>query len=147
MSVLVIGGSLAFAATSLGSAIPAAATTAVPAAASRTTIHLDKTPAGKRLTARHERTVYMFSIDTKNTSNCKKKCLKTWKPVTSKHAPKAGAHISTSKLGRIAHHQVAYHGHPLYYYVGDTGKKQANGEFLFAFGGYWYTVTAKGHQG
>jgi predicted lipoprotein with Yx(FWY)xxD motif len=147
MSVLVVGGTLAVAATGLGSAVPAAATTAAAAAASRTTIHLSKTPQGKRLTAKGGRTVYMFSIDTKNKSNCHTKCLKTWKPVKSKHAPRAGAHVSSSKLGRIAHHQVAYRGHPLYYYIGDTGPKQAHGEFLFAFGGYWYTVTAKGRMG
>jgi predicted lipoprotein with Yx(FWY)xxD motif len=147
MSVLVVGGSLAVAAVGIGSAIPAAATTAAPARASRTTIHLQKTPVGKRLTGKGSRTVYMFSIDTKNTSNCHKKCAKTWKPVKSKHAAKAGAHVSKAKLGLIAHHQVAYRGHPLYYYIGDTGKKQAHGEFLFAFGGYWYTVTKKGRMG
>jgi predicted lipoprotein with Yx(FWY)xxD motif len=146
MSLLVVGGSLALSA-GLLPALPAAATTAAPARAAATTIHLQKTPAGKRLTARHGRTVYMFTIDTKNTSNCHKKCLKTWKPVKSKHAAKAGAHVSKNKLGMIAHHQVAYKGHPLYYYTGDTGKRQANGEFVFAFGGYWYTVTKKGNQG
>jgi predicted lipoprotein with Yx(FWY)xxD motif len=115
--------------------------------ASHTTIHLSKTTAGKRLTGKGSRTVYMFSIDTKNKSNCHNKCAQTWKPVKSKHAARAGAHVSKAKLGRIAHHQVAYNGHPLYYFADDTGPKQSNGEFLFAFGGYWYTVTAKGHQG
>jgi predicted lipoprotein with Yx(FWY)xxD motif len=147
MSMVVVGGSLAVATAGLGSAMPAAATTAVPARAAATTIHLQKTPAGKRLTAHGSRTVYMFTIDTVNTSNCKKKCLKTWKPVTSRHAAKAGAHVVKSKLRRIAHHQVSYNGHPLYYYIGDTGKRQANGEALFAFKGYWYTLTKKGNQG
>jgi predicted lipoprotein with Yx(FWY)xxD motif len=147
MSMMVVGGSLAVATAGLGSAMPAAATTVTPARATATTIHLQKTPVGKRLTGRGGRTVYMFSIDTKNKSNCKKKCLKTWKPVTSRHAAKAGAHVSKSKLGRIAHHQVAYNGHPIYYYIGDTGKRQANGEGLFAFKGYWYTLTKKGRQG
>jgi predicted lipoprotein with Yx(FWY)xxD motif len=147
MSMMVVGGSLALATAGLGSAMPAAATTAAPARAAATTIHLQKTPVGKRLTAKRSRTVYMFSIDTKNTSNCKKKCLKVWKPVTSKHAAKAGAHVSKGKLGLIAHHQVTYKGHPLYYYSLDTGKRQAHGEFVFAFGGYWYTVTAKGNRG
>jgi predicted lipoprotein with Yx(FWY)xxD motif len=147
MSMMVVGGSLAVATAGLGSAMPAAASTATPARAAATTIHLQKTPVGKRLTARHGRTVYMFSIDTKNTSNCKKKCLKTWKPVTSKHAAKAGAHVSRKKLRRIAHHQVSYNGHPIYYYIGDTGARQANGEGLFAFKGIWYTVTKKGNLG
>jgi predicted lipoprotein with Yx(FWY)xxD motif len=148
MSVLVVGGSLAVAATSLGSVIPAAATTAAPARASRTTIHLQKTTTpGKRLTGRHSRTVYMFAKDTTNNSNCGKKCRKVWPPVKSKHAAKAGAHVSKGKLGLIAHHQVAYNGHPLYYYTGDTGKRQSHGEFLFRFGAYWYTVTKKGRMG
>jgi predicted lipoprotein with Yx(FWY)xxD motif len=147
MWMMVVSGSLAVATAGLGSAMPAAATTAVPARATATTIHLQKTPVGKRLTARHSRTVYVFAIDTKNKSNCKKKCVKTWPRVTSKHAARAGAHISKGKLGLIAHHQVTYNGHPLYYFTGDTGKRQAHGEFLFRFGGYWYTVTKKGNQG
>jgi predicted lipoprotein with Yx(FWY)xxD motif len=151
MSVLVVGGSLAVAATGLGSAIPAAATTAAPAALSRTTIHLQminqKNLVGKRLTARHSRTVYMFAKDTKNNSNCGKKCRKVWPPVRSKHAARAGAHVSKSKLGLIAHHQVTYRGHPLYYYIHDHHKRQAHGEFVFRFGAYWYTVTKKGGIG
>jgi predicted lipoprotein with Yx(FWY)xxD motif len=148
MSMAVVGGSLAVAAAGLGSAMPAAATTAAPArAAASVTIHLQKTPVGKRLTGRGGRTVYMFSIDTKNTSHCHKACAKTWKPVTSKRAAKAGAHVAKSKLRRIAHHQVSYNGHPLYYFIDDTGKQQSNGEGLFAFGGIWYTVTAKGRLG
>jgi predicted lipoprotein with Yx(FWY)xxD motif len=108
---------------------------------------LQTTPVGKRLTARHGRTVYMFAIDTLNTSNCGRACRRIWPPVTSKHAAKAGAHVSMKKLGRIAHHQVTYKGHPLYYYTHDHGKRQAHGEFKFRFGGYWYTVTKKGNRG
>jgi predicted lipoprotein with Yx(FWY)xxD motif len=149
MSMLVVGGSLALTA-GLLPALPAAATTAAPAKVAKvTTLHVHKTPIGKRVTGKHGRTVYMFSIDTSKKSNCHKKCRQTWRPVTSRHAPKAGAHISKSKLGRIAHHQVTYNGHPLYYYVGptgDTGKAQANGEFVFKFGGYWYTLSKKGRQ-
>jgi predicted lipoprotein with Yx(FWY)xxD motif len=150
MSVLVVGGSLAVAAASLGPAMPAGAATATPAAPARatvTTIHLSKTPVGKRLTGKGNRTVYMFSIDTAKKSNCKKKCQKVWKPVTSKRAAMAGAHVSKKKLGRIAHHQVTYHGHPLYYYSFDTGKQQANGEGAVAFGGIWYTLTKSGGLG
>jgi predicted lipoprotein with Yx(FWY)xxD motif len=55
--------------------------------------------------------------------------------------------VSKKSLGKIAHDQVKYHGHPLYYYTGDTAAKQANGEGLFAFKGYWYTLTAKGKRG
>ena len=48
---------------------------------------------------------------------------------------------------KIAHDQVKYHGHPLYYYIGDHKAGQATGEGLFAFKGFWYTVTAKGRIG
>jgi predicted lipoprotein with Yx(FWY)xxD motif len=151
MSVLVVGGSLAVAATGLGSAIPAAATTAAPAALSRTTIHLQMINqpnlVGKRLTARHSRTVYMFGKDTRNKSNCGPKCQKVWPPVRSKHAARAGAHVFKARLGLIAHHQVTYRGHPLYYYIHDHHKRQAHGEFVFRFGAYWYTVTRKGRMG
>jgi predicted lipoprotein with Yx(FWY)xxD motif len=146
LSVLAVGGSLV-AAVGLGFVVPASATASAPAAASHVTISLHKTSVGKRVAAKGGRTVYMFSIDTSKKSNCNKKCRAVWKPVTSERAPRAGSGISRGSLAKIAHDQVKYHGHPLYYYIGDHKAGQANGEGLLAFKGFWYTVTAKGRIG
>jgi predicted lipoprotein with Yx(FWY)xxD motif len=146
LSVLAIGGSLA-AVAAVGAVGPASATVSAPATAKAVTISLHKTSVGKRVAAKGGRTVYMFSIDTSRKSNCTKKCRAVWKPVTSEHAPKAGSGIKRASLAKIAHDQVKYHGHPLYYYLGDHKAGQAHGEGLFAFKGFWYTVTAKGGVG
>ena len=146
LSVLAVGGSLA-AVAGLGVAVSASATPSAPATARSVTISLHKTAVGKRVAAKGGRTVYMFSIDTSKKSNCHKRCRAVWKPVTSEHAPKAGHGIKRGSLATIAHDQVKYHGHPLYYYIGDHKAGQANGEGLLAFKGFWYTVTAKGRLG
>jgi predicted lipoprotein with Yx(FWY)xxD motif len=146
LSVLAVGGSLAVVA-GLGSVVPASATASAPATAKHVTISLHKTSVGKRVAAKGGRTVYMFSIDTSKKSNCGKSCRAVWKPVKSERAPKAGHGIKRASLKRIAHDQVKYHGHPLYYYIGDHKGGQATGEGLFAFKGFWYTVTAKGRIG
>ena len=40
--------------------------------------------------------------------------------------------------------QVAYNGHPLYYYDGDSGAGQLNGQDVDAFGAKWFVVTPAG---
>ena len=39
---------------------------------------------------------------------------------------------------------MTYNHHPLYTFVQDTGKGQANGENVDAFGAEWYAVSATG---
>jgi Secreted repeat of unknown function len=40
--------------------------------------------------------------------------------------------------------QVTYHGHPLYYFVGDTAPGTATGEGIDAFGAEWDVINAAG---
>jgi len=40
--------------------------------------------------------------------------------------------------------QVAYRGHPLYYYVGDRHPGQVLCQDVEEFGGRWYVVTRRG---
>jgi predicted lipoprotein with Yx(FWY)xxD motif len=40
--------------------------------------------------------------------------------------------------------QVTYNRHPLYYYSGDSGPGQQNGQGLNAFGALWYVVAPAG---
>jgi hypothetical protein len=47
--------------------------------------------------------------------------------------------ISTIK-GPGAVPQIAYAGHPLYYYVGDHNSGQTNGQGLNQFGARWYVL-------
>jgi predicted lipoprotein with Yx(FWY)xxD motif len=40
--------------------------------------------------------------------------------------------------------QATYNGHPLYTYVGDSGRGQARGNNLDLNGGFWYEVRVTG---
>ena len=90
-------------------------------------------------------TVYWFVPDTPTRLNCDGICAGYWPPVTG--TPAAGAGIP-GKLGTIKRSdgtaQLAYNGHPLYTYAGDTAPGQAFGNNLNLNGGLWHEVTVHG---
>ena len=90
------------------------------------------------------RTLYLFTQDTKNHSNCTGGCAQVWPPLLVSGKPTAGGGVSGSKLGEIKSghsHQVTYAGHPLYEFDSDSAPGQANGEGDNDF----YVVSASGH--
>jgi predicted lipoprotein with Yx(FWY)xxD motif len=107
-------------------------------------ISLRKTSHGKVLVGANGHSLYRFDADTKNHSHCGATCRKKWAPVTTTGTPKAGAGVSASHLGVIKGHQVTYYGHPLYTFFKDTKAGQIKGDQVFAFGNYWWLVSAKG---
>ena len=90
-------------------------------------------------------TLYWFAPDTATRSACYGTCAAYWPPVQG--AATAGPGV-TGRLGTITRSggsvQATYDGHPLYTYVGDTAKGQANGNRLNLNGGLWYEVTPSG---
>lgn len=103
---------------------------------------------GQILVGANGRTVYFFLADTGMTSTCSGSCAQNWPPVTTTGAPHATGGVSQSLLGTTkradGRTQVTYHGHPLYYFIADTGPAMANGEGLNAFGAMWKVVNAAG---
>lgn len=82
-------------------------------------------------------TLYTFSKDTMNKSNCSGACATNWPPATS--APG----LKVTKIKRAdGSSQVAQNGHPLYRYIGDKKPGDANGDGLTVFGGQWKAVNA-----
>ena len=81
---------------------------------------------------------------------CTAACLKVWPEVllpkgTTK--PSAGSGVNAAKLGTIKRSggalQVTYFGKPLYYFAGDSGAGQANGNITDPWG-KWSVVTPSG---
>jgi predicted lipoprotein with Yx(FWY)xxD motif len=98
-------------------------------------------------------TLYVFSADTANTSNCNSSngCSGVWPPYTAP-AGTSAANTSFTLITRSdGSLQWAYKGAPLYNYSGDTGAAQSNGQGITSFGGSWSvgrpTSTSSGGSG
>jgi predicted lipoprotein with Yx(FWY)xxD motif len=96
------------------------------------------------------RTLYLFEKDQPDQSACSGTCAAAWPVDHSSGTPKAGSAVKASLLGTIKRSdgatQVTYNHHPLYYYSGDSGPGQQNGQGLNAFGAAWFVVAPAGDK-
>ena len=96
------------------------------------------------------RTLYLFEKDTGTTSTCTGACAANWPPLRTTGAPDAAGEATADQLGTTTRAdgamQVTYHGHPLYYYSGDTTPGDTNGQGVEAFGAEWYAVGPSGES-
>jgi predicted lipoprotein with Yx(FWY)xxD motif len=102
---------------------------------------------GQTLVDGQGRTLYLFEADTAGRSNCHGACASAWPPYLSSGAPQAGTGVAAGQLGTIpgaGGAQVTYHGHPLYYYAGDSQPGDTTGQGLDQFGAKWYVVAPDG---
>jgi predicted lipoprotein with Yx(FWY)xxD motif len=141
--------------TSSSSSTPTSAATsaaAAPASASSTgsatVISTKSSSGGAFLTNGSGRAVYMWVKDAKDQSMCTGSCASTWPPVTTTDAATASGSAVSADLGTITRSggtkQVTYDGHPLYYYVGDTGAGTVNGQGSTGYGAYWWILAPSG---
>jgi predicted lipoprotein with Yx(FWY)xxD motif len=86
------------------------------------------------------RTVYVLSDDTTTSPACTvaNLCTTVWFPI----APPSGVALSTgfttyTRPDDGSFVQLAYLGHPLYTYAGDSATGQTNGEGIVSFNGTW----------
>ena len=93
------------------------------------------------------RTLYMFTKDTKDTSNCYTKCEQSWAPLLTVDKPTLGDGVDASLLGSATRKdgsvQVTYGGWPLYYFSKDAAPGDINGQGV---GQVWYVITPAGLQ-
>jgi predicted lipoprotein with Yx(FWY)xxD motif len=127
---------------------PAEATEAPAASTGATMVNLGKNDKlGSFLVDDKGMTLYLFTKDTPNTSNCYDKCATAWPPLLTTGTPAAGEGVDASKLGTTKRtdgtSQVTYNGWPLYYYAKDKAAGDAVGQDV---GGVWYVVSAAGDQ-
>jgi len=94
------------------------------------------------------RSVYLWVADGMNKSNCSGACAGAWPPVMATGKLTASGGVKPSDLGTIARSgggkQVTYNGHPLYFFAGDSGPGQTNGQGSDSFGAKWWLVAPSG---
>jgi predicted lipoprotein with Yx(FWY)xxD motif len=117
-------------------------------ASSVATVSATSTSLGMILVDGSGRTLYLFEKDQPDQSACAGACAAAWPVDQSSGTPKAGSGVTASMLGTIKRGdgstQVTYNKHPLYYFQGDSGAGQQNGQGVDAFGAKWYAVTPAG---
>jgi predicted lipoprotein with Yx(FWY)xxD motif len=107
------------------------------------TVKVAETDLGEILVDSKGRTLYSFDPDGTNidVSNCTGGCEQAWPHLTSKKKPKAGKGLDKELLELGADDQVAYNGHLLYRFSGDTAPGDTTGQGV---GGVWHVVGADG---
>ena len=117
-------------------------------AASSTVITTKTSSGGSFLTNGAGRAVYLFVADSTGKSNCDGACASAWPPVIASGQPTASGSAQASDLATITRSdgtkQVTYDGHPLYYFVGDTGPGTDKGQGIDGFGAKWWLVAPTG---
>ena len=157
LAVVVAAGSLAVAACGSSSYTPAS--TGTTAHGTSVVAHQAKKPAKKKVvtlaTAKtglgtivvdgHGRTLYAYDEDQRGTAHsaCVAGCLGLWPPADVKG--KVTVRGVTGKVGTIAApgggRQLTLNGWPLYYYAGDDGPHQTNGQGVDSS---WWVLTPRG---
>ena len=131
-------------------ATPAAGSTgsAAAAAGSGLVITTKSGSAGAFLTDGSGRAVYLWMKDGTGSSACSGACAGAWPPVTTTGAVTASGGANMADLSTITTSgggkQVVYDGHPLYYFSGDSGPGQVNGQGSDGFGAKWWLVDPAG---
>jgi predicted lipoprotein with Yx(FWY)xxD motif len=112
------------------------------------TVSATSTSLGMVLVDGGGRTLYLFEKDQPNQSACTGACAAAWPVDQTSGTPKAGSGVKASLLGAIKRSdnttQVTYNKRPLYYFSGDSGAGQHNGQGVDAFGAKWFVVGPAG---
>ena len=111
-------------------------------------IAVAKTPAGRVLVDPRGRTLYVFARDSRRHSACTGSCATYWPPVPGSDAKRGGSPAVGASLGSITRadgtSQLTANGYPVYTYVGDHARGQANGQGTNLSGGRWWVLSPSG---
>jgi predicted lipoprotein with Yx(FWY)xxD motif len=119
----------------------------VPAASGAgTTVAMSKNDQfGEFLVDDKGMSLYLFTKDTPNVSNCYDECATNWPPLLTTGKPMVGDGVDDSKLGTTERKdgtmQVTYNGWPLYYFAKDTKAGDTTGQEV---GDVWYLISPEG---
>src|SRR5215217_6084158 len=102
-------------------------------------IKVDQSSLGPILTDQSGRTLYAFTNDKDNTSNCADQCIATWPALISRQPVAAETGTDQKLLSQTTRAegtvQATYGNWPLYYYVGDQGPGDIDGQGV---DGVWF---------
>jgi predicted lipoprotein with Yx(FWY)xxD motif len=127
----------------------AAGSTSTPAAVvSEPTINVATDPTlGQILVDGKGMTLYIFTNDVRDQSNCDAACLAHWPPLLTQGNPTLGAGIDASKVGSAMLTDgtkiVTYDHRPLYYFVNDTKPGDTTGQGV---GSVWFVISPSGQE-
>jgi predicted lipoprotein with Yx(FWY)xxD motif len=123
---------------------PAAKPTAATSAEASISVVNDP-KLGKILVGANGMTLYMFTKDTTDMSNCTGDCLVKWPPLLTQGSPKLGDGVDASLVGTAALADgskiVTYNHMPLYYWAKDTKAGDTTGQGV---GSVWFVVSPDG---
>ena len=140
----------------VGAAGLVAVTLAVPGGAAklratrlnaRSTLSVKRTALGNILVDGNGRALYLFRADRPNHSTLSRAGFAVWPVFGSARSPQARGVVSAAHIATIrsdGRRLVTYYGHPLYYFVGDKGSGEINGQGLREFGALWYVLSPNG---
>jgi predicted lipoprotein with Yx(FWY)xxD motif len=127
-----------------GAAAPTPAATPIPVTEPTIAVTNNST-LGNILTANNGMTLYAYTMDTPDTSNCNAVCQTVWMPLLTNGNPTLGTGVTASMIGsaKLASGQmvVTYNHMPLYYFVNDTAVGMTSGE---GFDNVWFAVSPDG---
>ncbi|MCH8989298.1 MAG: CHRD domain-containing protein [Chloroflexi bacterium] len=100
---------------------------------------------GTVLTDTSGNSLYLFTKDERNVTNCAGGCARAWPPLLTVEDPVAGEGLAESRISTISRgdgaKQVTYNGWPLYYFAKDEKPGDTMGQDV---GGVWFVVTTDG---
>ena len=121
--------------------IPVSVTHAQTAATVNVAQHAE---LGNFLADAEGKTLYLFTRDEREKSNCSGNCAGSWPPLMTTGDPTAGDGVNEGRLGTITRDggtQVTYNGWPLYYFARDENPGDTTGQNR---GGRWFVVSTDG---
>ena len=84
------------------------------------------------------RTLYFLDVDTATGGACTGSCLSLWPFLGADSGALPQGFVSVITRSDGGGKQWAYQIHPLYFYSGDSGPDQANGDGIPQDGGHWH---------
>jgi len=108
-------------------------------------VRVEQSGLGPILTDQDGRTLYAFVHDKDGAGTCTGDCVATWPALAGRQAATAGSGIDGSLVSQTGQAegtvQTTYNNWPLYYYVGDTGPGDVDGQGV---DGAWFVLGPDG---